>query len=154
MSRPHKNAAHLIAVGGWVSILYSLFLAYVSAQIGTYCLFCISLYGLNGLILYSALKLVGQTDVPLIGGALAAKSAINIFGGSAAVMLVGTMAWYSGGANTTLPAGGAEEDLSALFHKAEGPLSLDGNEPASGSSSATYTVVEFADYQCVNFLTR
>ena len=51
----YKNASQLIAVGGWVSIAYSAFLAYASVQIGAWCLFCISLYGLNALILYFAL---------------------------------------------------------------------------------------------------
>ena len=51
----YKNAAQLIAAGGWLSIAYSAFLAYASVQIGAWCLFCISLYGLNVLILYFAL---------------------------------------------------------------------------------------------------
>jgi len=145
----YKHAAHIIGVGGWVSIAYSAFLAYASVQIGAWCLFCISLYGLNGLVLYFALGGVRETEDALFAGAFSGGRSLNVFAGSAAIMLVGTMAWYSGGTTAdTIPEGDTVEDLAALFHGAEGPVTLDGTEPTYGSDTAKYQVVEFADYEC------
>ncbi len=145
----YKNAAQLIALGGWISIAYSAFLAYASVQIGTWCLFCISLYGLNGLILYFSLSESRGSEGSLIANALGSGSSFNVFAGSAAVMLVGTMAWYSGGTATkAVPVGDTAEDLAALFEQTEGPITLDGSEPVYGSPDAPYMILEFADYEC------
>ena len=145
----YKNAAQLIAVGGWVSIAYSAFLAYASVQVGAWCLFCISLYGLNALILYLALGEARDAEGALLASAFASGPAFNVFSGSAAIMLVGTMAWYSGGSTAeSLPTGDTTEELATLFEQAGGPVVLDGSEPVYGSESAKYQVVEFADYEC------
>jgi protein-disulfide isomerase/uncharacterized membrane protein len=143
----YKNAAHLIAVGGLGSVVYSAFLAFASVQLGAWCLFCISLYGLNALILYLALGLVRESDMGMFAGAFTGSSSLNLFAGVGAVMLVGTMGWYSAG-EEELPQGDSVEDLSGLFHGAEGPVILDGTEPTYGADGAKYQVVEFADYEC------
>jgi len=143
----YKNAAHLIAVGGLGSLAYSAFLAYASVQLGAWCLFCISLYGLNALIVYFALGQARESETTLFAGAFTSGPSLNLFAGVAAVMLVGTMGWYSSG-EEVIPEGDSVEDLSVLFHGAEGPVMLDGTEPTYGSETAKYQVVEFADFEC------
>jgi len=143
----YKFAAHLVALGGLVSVGYSLFLAYASMGLGAWCLFCISLYGLNALVLYFSWPLVGQSDTGLLKGALAGGRSTNAFAGTAVVMLVGSMAWYNTGANE-IPEGDSVQDLSSLFSAVEGSLTVDGTEPAYGSDASKYKVVEFADFEC------
>jgi protein-disulfide isomerase len=143
----YKLAPHIVALGAWGSVLYSAFLAYASFGLGAWCLFCISLYGLNALVLYLALGLVKQSDTGVVKGALAGGRSTNAFVGAAALMLVGTMAWYNAGANE-LPQGDTVEDLSSMFSAVEGSLTVDGTEPSYGSDAAKYTVVEFADFEC------
>ena len=143
----YKHAAHLVATGGAVSVLYSAFLGYVSIGIGAWCLFCISMYGLNAIILWQAWGLTRGSDTGIVSGALGGGRSTNAFVGAAVVMLLGTMSWYNAGAGE-LPQGDSVTDLSALFEGIEGELTLDGTEPSYGSDSAKYTVVEFADFEC------
>lgn len=143
----YKYAAHLVAAGGVVSVLYSVFLAYVSIGIGAWCLFCISMYGLNGIILWQSWGLTRGSDKGILAGALGGGRSTNAFAGAAVVMLLGTMAWFNAGAGE-LPKGDSVDDLSALFEGIEGELTVDGTEPTYGSDAAKYTVVEFADFEC------
>jgi protein-disulfide isomerase/uncharacterized membrane protein len=143
----YKQAAHLVTAGGAVSVLYSAFLAYASVGLGAWCLFCISMYGLNGIILWQSWGLTRGSDVGVLKGAMGGGRATNAFMGAAVVMLIGSMSWYNAGANE-LPEGDTVEDLSKLFEGIEGELMLDGTEPTYGSDSAKYKVVEFADFEC------
>ena len=143
----YKHAGHLVTAGAWISVLYSIFLANASMGIGAWCLFCISLYGLNGIILWLGLGLVKSSDDSVFKGAFAGGRSTNAFVGAASLMLIGTMAWNNAGANE-IPEGDSIADLSGLFSAVEGGLTLDGTEPSFGSASAKYTVVEFADFEC------
>jgi len=143
----YKSAANIVAAGAAGSVLYSLFLAYASFGLGAWCLFCISLYGLNAITLWLSWPLAKANDEGILKGALSGGRSTNAFVGAALVMLVGTMAWYSSGAEE-IPEGDSVDDLSALFSATEGDLMLDGTEPTYGSDSAKYIVVEFADFEC------
>ena len=48
----YSRAGHAIFAGSLVGVAYSVFLAWASMQVGAWCLFCISLYGLNGILLF------------------------------------------------------------------------------------------------------
>ncbi len=145
--KAYPLAPHLVAAGSAASVLYSAFLAYASYDMGVFCLLCISLYGFNLLLLVVGLGLAKGSEVGIIKGALAGGRATNAFAGTAVVMLIGTMAWYTAGAND-IPEGDTVTDLSSLFSSVEGSLSLDGTEPTYGSDAAKYQVVEFADFEC------
>lgn len=140
-------AGHLVSLGAWVSVLYSVFLAQASFGLGAWCLFCISLYGLNAMILAFSHGLVKQSETGLFKGALSGGRSTNAFVGAAAIMLIGTMAWYNAGADD-IPQGDGVEDLAKLFSAVEGKLTVDGTEPTYGSDAAKYQVVEFADFEC------
>ncbi len=143
----YPMAGHLVAAGGMVSVVYSAFLAYASVGIGAWCLFCISMYGLNAIIFWQSWGLTRGSDVGILKGAFGGGRSTNAFAGAAAVMLVGTMAWYNAGSNE-IPQGDSVEDLSSMFSATEGTLELDGTEPTYGSDAAKYIVVEFADFEC------
>ena len=140
-------ASHLVALGGGIAVAYSLFLAYASMTLGALCILCISLYGLNAMVLMFSFGLSKGSEVGILKGALAGGRSTNAFVGAAVVMLIGTMGWYSSGASA-LPEGDKVEDLGSLFSAVEGSLTVDGTEPTYGSDAAKYKVVEFADFEC------
>jgi protein-disulfide isomerase/uncharacterized membrane protein len=147
----YTRAAHLVAFGGLVSVGYSMFLAWASATLGAWCLFCISLYGLNALILVASWQLTQATDTGILAGAIDAIKGKNdrSFGamvGGGLVVLVAAM-WWNGSPDAP-PSTATASDLSKLFQATEGPVTLDGTEAALGPVSAPYTVLEFADLEC------
>jgi protein-disulfide isomerase/uncharacterized membrane protein len=143
----YKHAGHIVTAGGWLSVVFSLYLVNASIELGAWCLFCISLYGLNLIILWLGRGLTKDSDDGILKGALAGGRSTNAFVGAAALMLIGTMAWNNAGADE-IPEGDSVDDLASLFVATEGPLVLDGTEPSYGSDAAKYTVVEFADFEC------
>jgi protein-disulfide isomerase/uncharacterized membrane protein len=143
----YKHAAHLVTASASASVLYSAYLANASLEIGAWCLFCISLYGLNAILLWLGLDLVRGSEDGVFKGAFAGGRSTNAFVGSSALVLIGTMAWNNAGVGE-IPEGDSVADLSSLFSAVEGALVLDGTEPSYGAASAKYTVVEFADFEC------
>ncbi|MBL8619596.1 MAG: thioredoxin domain-containing protein [Deltaproteobacteria bacterium] len=152
----HKRGAHVVVAGGVLAVLYSAFLAWASSQLGSWCLFCISLYGVNALLLAGGLLAAKDSGEPLGSGlvlGLLGKDDRSIGGmlGAGVLAVVLSMFWYrslGGEAPGGRGADGAPADLSALMAPMSGPLTLDGTEPIDGNPSAKYTVVEFADFEC------
>jgi len=152
----YGRAAHLITAGGIVSVLYSLFLAYQSSALGAWCLFCISLYGINALILGGGLWMVKESGVGLGEGvkeALTGKSdrSFSTMATAGAVALVASMLWYGtlgdGSAVVDAGPGPGPFDPKPYFDGAAN-AEMDGTEAVYGSPSATYTVLEWADFEC------
>jgi len=147
----YGKAPHLVAVGGGASVAYSIYLAGASMSLGAWCLFCISLYGLNALIFAAGWQLVKDTDQGIVAGAIAGlksktdRSSGAMLGGGL-VVFIGAMWWYGGAGSA--PAVGTATDLAKLFQATEGPVTLDGTEASLGSTSAPYMVLEFADLEC------
>jgi protein-disulfide isomerase len=164
MPDQHKRAAHAIFLGSLLSVAYSGFLAWASMQLGAWCLFCISLYGVNLILLVgSALQarsLEGETLFGGIAPALMGKDDKSI----TQMLMVGVIAMVGSVFAYNRAGGGAPsaaesiadkapedinpKDLAKLFQAPKAPLDVDGTEPVLGSPSAPYIVVEFADYEC------
>ncbi len=147
----YSRGPHLVAAGGLLSVAYSVFLAGASMSLGAWCLFCISLYGLNLLITVCAWQLCRNTDRGVVAGTLEGLSgkvdrSFGAMVGGGLVVLIGAMWWNSGAG--TAPVAKTSQDLSKLFESTEGSLNLDGTEAALGPVGAQVTVVEFADLQC------
>ena len=152
----HKRGGHVVVAGGVVAVLYSVFLAWASSQLGAWCLFCISLYGVNALLLAGGLMAVKDSGEPLASGlplGLLGKDDRSIGGmlGAGVLAVVLSTMWYrslggDGAAGGTAAAG--PTDLAALIQPVTGTLTLDGTEPIDGDPNAKYTVVEFADFEC------
>jgi protein-disulfide isomerase/uncharacterized membrane protein len=149
----YGRAAQLIGLGALFSVLYSIFLAMVSMELGKWCMLCVSLYGINLILLVNALALAKSTDDGLFRGGLSAlwtksdKSG-SVMSGVGIVVLLATVFWYGSAPGDAAPKAESAADLSKLFVAPEGVLELDGTEPIFGSPSAPYRVVEFADFEC------
>ena len=147
----HRRAAHLMLAGSGLAVLYSAFLAWASVQLGAWCLFCISLYGVNLLLLVGSALMVRASQVSIGDGIRELLSAreersFGTFLTAGLTAFVVCMFVYSRmGAPPPMETGG---DLTKLYEQTRGPMDLDGTEPVLGDPQAPYTVVEFADFQC------
>ena len=166
MRRPesHPRAGHTIFAGSLIGVAYSAFLAWASMQLGAWCLFCISLYGVNLILLGgSALQARTLDGVTLFGGigpALAGRDdksrtrmvlvgAFTLVFSHVAYKRSGGGAPSAGQAIAQKEAGDIDPaELAVLFQAPKTPLEVDGTEPVLGDPSAPYILVEFADYEC------
>ena len=137
----YEGGGKLLTWGGIISVLFSLYLAWASMQLGKWCLFCISMYGVNALllasgILWSSKATPGETD-----------HSTSAMAGAGGAVFVLAMVFY-GQATTSGPAVSPDasgDALAGLFEAPGGRMTLDGSEPIYGDPSAPYTVVEFAE---------
>jgi protein-disulfide isomerase len=157
----YSRASALVLVGSLASVAYSGFLAWASVQLGAWCLFCISLYGLN-LILLVGSALAARAAGPVGEGVVAGitgrdDSSVRTMALTFVVAVAVSLFAYSqmtGGESTTPDLTNATPDeidpasLAVLFEATASPLVLDGTEPVLGDPSAPYVVIEFADYEC------
>lgn len=144
------------ALFGALSLLYSVYLAMVSAQIGAFCVVCATIYVSNALLIWAAVRGSREDGLPLVGdfkALLGSTSMLTVVGSFLVVVVLGASSWN----RTADPAGftaggpGASGDASALsrlFTTPLGPVELDGTEPVMGDRSAPYTIVEWADFGC------
>jgi protein-disulfide isomerase/uncharacterized membrane protein len=153
----------VLLVAGVGAVAYSALLAWVSHSMGTWCLFCISMYGVNLMMLAAAVLALRQPELlqpaspapeapfasTLMG--MGGDRTVPVMLVSGLVAFVLSIAIYNG-KKQNLDCGGATEDLSVLatyYHlPPKGTVELSGTEPQLGSSSAPYLIVEWADYAC------
>ncbi|NOY26372.1 MAG: vitamin K epoxide reductase family protein, partial [Oligoflexia bacterium] len=141
LSKPdgYKRAGSFILAGGLISVAYSAFLAWASVQLGAWCLFCISLYGINLLILAG-----GWWSRHPDGFVAAVRDksdrTLSTMLTSGLLVFVVVMAWYNmqkGGAVAEVAkatAGGNSTDAYAqLMEQPGGVVTLDGTEPVLGN---------------------
>jgi protein-disulfide isomerase/uncharacterized membrane protein len=158
-----SGSPRVLLVAGLGSVAYSALLAWVSHTMGTWCLFCISMYGLNLMLLVGALLalrspslLLPEQPAPeapfhstLMGMGGDRTVPVMLVAGLVAFVL--SIAIYNG-KEKQLDCGGATTDVSVLatyYHQAPGgAVQLSGNEPQFGRSDAPYLIVEWADYGC------
>lgn len=150
----YARVGNVVFLGAVLSVGYSLFLAWASFQLGAWCLLCISLYGVNLLIL------VGSWGLRHAEGEVAAlrdpqDRSLGAMITAGLVVFVASMAVYntqSGGkaaqVQQAVQASGSGSAYGQLMEQALGPVNLRGDEPVLGDPAAPYTVVEFADFQC------
>ncbi|MCB9796202.1 MAG: thioredoxin domain-containing protein [Alphaproteobacteria bacterium] len=129
---------------------YSLFLAWASTQIGAWCLFCISLYLTNALLLVAGLLatredgFLNNLGPALMGQGDRSMSTFVLAGAVAAAL--GLIALKPSGPTTIERA--AEDDIGLLYEQVDGSIQLTGREPSWGRPDAPYVLLEFADYEC------
>jgi uncharacterized membrane protein len=150
--RPGYDRAPVLVFGGGVlAVVFSAFLAWESAKLGAWCLFCISLYLVALLV--------------LVAGALAAREheylthlRTTLLGhgdrSSGVALTAGTLVLLLGGATHEALGGSPPTSdpenysLVDFYEQLSGELVLSGKEPEFGRPDAKYTVVEFASYSC------
>lgn len=156
----YEQAGGLVLLGGGAAVLYSAFLAWASTTLGAWCLFCISLYVVNALLVVTgwmahSANPEGSLARAGMGGGGDRSLATALTAGL--IALVGGLVVYRSQATsptdelTTTTSGGGEatdEQLALLFEQPAGEVDITGREPMKGSADAPYTLVEWADYEC------
>ncbi len=141
----YERGGKLLTWGGVISVIFSAYLAWASMQLGKWCLFCISMYGVNALLLASGI-LWSRGATP---GDADRSSGVMV--GVGGLVFVLAMVVYNQSAAPAAPAvsqGASGASLTAIFEAPAGKMTLDGSEPIYGNPSAPYTIVEFADFEC------
>ena len=122
-----------------LSILLSAYLAYISkVHIGAWCLYCIGMYGCNVILFLAGIAWVRQHR-ELEGS----DSSIQIF-----LVPLGILTVLSLVVTSFLPQEQSVDKGEWMIEKIEGGDILDGSEAIFGRSSTSYSVIEFADFQC------
>lgn len=151
-----KNSPRLFQVSALFSlfnVIVSLYLASILVVEFKVCIFCITIYVSNLLILWAAFKGLSQAKAGLfsdLGTLFSDRSLWTITGVFAAAVIGGFVVSRGPGDAppvTTDASGRKVVDLTHYYAPAPA-MKLDGTEPVKGAENARYTVVEFADYAC------
>jgi protein-disulfide isomerase/uncharacterized membrane protein len=151
------KAPRLFQVSGLfalVNIVVSLYLGSVLVTEGKVCLFCVSIYIANLIILWAALSGLRQAGGSLfadLGTLPSSRSLLTISAGTVVVVVVGWFGMSAQKANVEVALPVTEVDpttFGKLYHTPHAQLELDGTEPVEGNPNAPYMVVEFADFAC------
>jgi protein-disulfide isomerase len=134
-----------------LSLGYSLFLGWVSVQIGAVCVLCISIYVGNVLLLWAGIAGLQSTKgspqpaptTLLASGPLPVLAAVFVV-----VVALGGFSWRQQRAAAGPTADLDAASLAAYYESPKGPVRLDGTEPILGDPRAPYQVVEWADFGC------
>ncbi len=144
----YPNAPVLVTLMNIPAVLYGVFLAWASSQLGAWCLFCISTYGFSIILLVSGVLGLreGGPFSERLGSTLAGSKdrsmATFVLGGFGLFALI--MVLFSG--NGVEQA--AEADITELYSQPHGTITLSGNEPIYGKLDAPITILEWADFEC------
>lgn len=157
--------ARVLTVAGVGAVAYAALLAWVSHTIGTWCLFCISMYGVNVALLVAGLLALRKPQLlrphreppsgPFFGSllGLGGDRTAPVMMVAGLVCFVLSVAVYNGKKEQL--AGGSASDvtnpavLASYYHlPRSGTVELTGDEPIYGKASAPYLIVEWADYAC------
>jgi protein-disulfide isomerase/uncharacterized membrane protein len=163
MRRP-DCAQHLriLRIAGVWSILFSAYMAWASTRVGAWCLFCMSLYGLNIILLAGAWVALARDTRQNPDKARPSWLSLLVFGGGDRSVLwaviVGVVALVAGGVVFQMlePAEGSTRgtggdglgQLTDAYHQVNGTIELDGSEPVYGDPNAPFMLVEWADFAC------
>jgi len=147
----YTGAGSLLTAAGAFATAYSVFLAGASATLGAWCLFCVSTYLINALLLVSGV--LARRERPDGPGILAAvmgrgDSSVGTAVTAGTVALIAGVLIYRGQSAPLDPNEPDGPGLDGLYAAAGGPVETTGREPVYGDPDAPYTVVEWADYEC------
>lgn len=148
-----SGAPKLIAITSGIAVIGALYLAWASSTLGAWCLLCISTYGISVILLIAGVLGMRKAPEPAAEDAAAKGEEgsdrslmVSVITG----LLVLGMGVVSTAGEAEVPgAEGSEEgDISQLFTKVDGVVTLSGSEPCWGSPTAPYLIVEYADFEC------
>lgn len=146
------------AAVGIFNLGFSLLLGMQMVQIGTVCLFCLSMYAGHAILLWAGLRGLEALDTTLtddLAPSLTSHFGLIVAGFAALAAVYGLRVYKPA---TALPSidniadkpnePTVTEQLSTLYAKPGGEVNLNGNEPILGDPNAPIMVVEFADFGC------
>ena len=143
----YASAGSLLFVTSVFAVLYSVVLAILSkAVIGAWCLFCISLYGLNAIGLFGAWKLKQGSSLGLLSGKSFSTAATTFI--AAALVSFMVIAPSESTISSDGTPGSSTVDIASVTEELPVALPLDGSEPVMGDRNAKIQLVEFADFEC------
>lgn len=137
-----------------VNVVVSLALASILVSEFKICIFCISIYLSNFVILGAAIMGLRKTGTPIgasLGGLVTDTSFLTIVGAFTALVIGGFTTGLAGNFEVDPEraiAQGQKVDLTKFYSPVPDGVELDGSEPKTGAEQPTYVVVEFADYMC------
>jgi protein-disulfide isomerase/uncharacterized membrane protein len=135
-----------------IAVVYDIYLAWASSQLGAWCPLCMVSWAVNVVLLGASVLLWRAMGRPSLNGVFQGLSAE-----AGGVAVVGLLTLVAGGvasrgdSSPAISAGaaaGSVEELSAYYEQTTGRIELDGTEPAIGPADARFTIVEWADYEC------
>ncbi len=144
----YASVGTLLFVSSVFAVLYSIVLGYLSAvEIKAWCLFCISLYGLNVIGLFGAWKLKSSSQpIGLFSGkSLSTAATTFIATGLVSYMII---APTDNNKINGPSAEGASVSILDIIEPLSMDMPLDGTEPVLGARNAPIQLVEFADFEC------
>ncbi len=157
LGRPgYRGAPRILLVLAVFSVLYSVWLAWIShARIHAWCLFCMSMYGQNLLLLVGSVVAARRASVAgtspawtaMVRGADGDRTIVSLVVTGLAALFVGALAWQ-GMKQAVLAKAEGGDALEIGVFTAPGPVELGGSEPVFGRTDAPYLIVEWADFQC------
>ncbi|MFT5584326.1 MAG: protein-disulfide isomerase [Cognaticolwellia sp.] len=144
------GAPKLIAITGGIAVLGALYLAWASSTLGAWCLLCISTYGISLILLIAGVLGTRKAAAPEGVNQKEEGSDRSLMVAVVSGLLVLGMGVVSTTGQTQVPGseGSEEGDISQLFSKVDGVVTLSGTEPCWGSPTAPYLLVEYADFEC------
>ncbi len=156
LARAREDGGRFDQLNAWfgaVTVAYSLYLAWASAQLGAVCLVCLTMYACNALLLTAGVvgtRRAGLRMTSDLGTLLTDRATSALVVTFGLVLLVGVPECTKdkgGDLVVDRQAPDAGRKLAAMY-KAATPVALHGEEPLLGRPDAPYTVVEFADFGC------
>ncbi len=143
-----STAAQVLLLGAIPANAASIGLAFVSLQLGAFCLFCVTLYLVAALLAVTAVKGLGEDGFG-IGAAL--KAGETPLALAVGVLGLGLGIWSWSGAETAVEQAmgdGEAADYSALYEQPAGTVNPSTTAPTWGKPDAPVLIVEWADYEC------
>jgi protein-disulfide isomerase len=142
-----ERAVSTLTTGAAIAVVASAYMAYQSkVVIGAWCLFCVGLYGVAGILAVSAIAAKRHRDGPAFAGLFQSENRATW-----SAFPAGFVAFAVGAALNTSTADvstGGASPLTSIYEAALAPVDLTGTEPAMGRFAAEWQVVEFADFNC------
>jgi len=148
----------LTTVFSLISVLYSIYLGYVSSQIGAVCVMCLTMYAGNAILLAAGImgsRQEGTNVMEELPSSATSNTMLALVATFAMVLLVGMSSWQSKASGTRIarpdpaqPHGAPASLPAGIITKPRGQIALAGNEPVYGDPNAPYIVLEYADYGC------
>lgn len=140
-------ARALIAMTGF-GVLTSLYYFYIMfGVLGTYCLFCLLLDGINFALFGVALTLLPDAKEPGPTSAEEMSGWKTIIGTALATLFVAVIA-TKGMDQTNFKSSDVEMMAQQTLSQPQLPVNINDNNPTLGLKTAPITIVEFSDFQC------
>jgi protein-disulfide isomerase len=140
------HATVVVLVAAIAGLLADSYLLVVQVQENSFCVLCISTYGLSAVMALSAYLDMRTRDRsgPMTGD----RSLIAAIGAGLLVVITGSLGTKAETPIEVVVDGDTDADITALYSKTAGPVALSDADACWGKPDAPYLLIEFADFEC------